>query len=694
MKRKILYIAFGWTIGLLVSAFVLKSNYLLIIPVVLILFLIMKLLFKFHIKEISIVFIVFIMAVGLYCFYESFVYRPIIAYDNSEVSFSGKIVDIREYTGDKGMYTVKGKINGKENATLTVYADLYDCRINDYFKFKGIVKTLQNDYLWNSKDYYKSKGIYLTANELKIYEITANNDFSVTRILKGYTEYAKDFINKNLNEQSGSMLSAMIFGDKSNMSSDDKTLFYRTGIGHIMAVSGLHLVIFCGIFSSIFEMLRLSKFKKFIFLEIIIAAFVICSGFSMSIQRAALMSTISNLAVLFTRKADTLNSICLAFIILTAVNPFSITDPSLILSVAGTFSAGVFAPYLIKNFKEDNFIKRRFKNFVYMFAVSLFVFPFSVIFFGESSFISPIMNIVLTPLCLAALFLALIAVLIIFLNPVFLIEIAGFLCDIVLKCVRFLGKCKFAGMNFGDDIKYILIAAILVCIAIFLMFRKRKILIISIGICMAVTFTSAALDAYLSRDKLNIALLGDKSVDVIVVSKNGNAKVIDISGRKKNYSYALKYLQENNIDSLKGIVIKSNPLQAMSAYNSGFSLIDAGSILLPENTYIRDGAKVCGYTPEFSDFENLNLSFDGIEINIRNTRIFIKYGEFEFICDSKCSDENAVVYAEYENIFDPPPAKAIIVPEYEGSCGYENVVTSRNVHIIAENDGRFKIGGL
>ena len=694
MKRKIVYIAGGWTLGLLVSAFISQSCDIIIIPVVLILFLIMKFLFKFHIKEISAVFAVFIMAAGLYRIYGYFAYKPVIAYDNSEISFSGKIVDIYEYTGDKGRYTVKGKINGKQNAKLTVFADLYDCRINDYFKFKGTVKVFENDYLWNSRDYYKSKGIYLEADELKYYEITENNDFSVIRFFKDYTEYVKDFINKNLNEQPGSMLSAMMFGDKSLMSYDDKALFYRTGIGHILAVSGLHLVLFCGMFSYIFEILKLSKVSKFIFLEIIIGAFALCSGFSHSILRAALMMTISNLAPLFIRKADTLNSICLSFMILTALNPFSVTDPSLILSVAGTFGAGVFAPYLTKNIKEDTFIKRCFKNIVFMFAVSLSVFPFSVIFFGESSLISPIMNIVLTPLCLAALFLALTAELIIFLNPVFLIEISGFLCDIVLKCVHFFGKYKFAGMNFGNEMKYISFAAVLICILIFLMYKKRKILIITIGMCVAVSCSLAVIDAYLSEDKLNIALLGDKSVDVIVVSKNGNAKVIDLSGRKKNNSYAYKYLQENNIYRLEGIVIKSNPLQAMSAYNRGFSLIDAGSILLPVDTYIRNGAKVCGYIPEFSDFEDLNLSFDGIDINIRNTRISIKYGEFELICDSQCSDEKAMVYAEYENIFDPPESTAVVVPGYENSAGLENVVTDKNIHIIAESNGSFKIGGL
>ncbi len=665
-----------------------------IIPVVLIFVVVMKFLFNFGLKEILTIAIVMIMATGLYRIYEFKSYKSVIYYNSKEISFSGKITDIKEYTGDKGSYTVKGKINGKERAEIIVYADLYDCRINDYFKFKGTVKTFENDYLFASKDFYKSRGIFLTTDELKSYEITANNRFSVTWLLKEYTDYVTDFINKNLPEQSGTMLSAMIFGDTSLISSDDKTLFYRTGIGHIMAVSGQHLVIFCGIFIFFLDRTKISRLKKFLFLEIMIIAFSICSGMSPSVLRSAVMMTLVNLAPLFNRKADTLNSICVSFILLTAFNPFSIKDPSLILSVTGTFGAGVFAPYLTDKMKSDTFINRQLKGIVYMFLVSLSVLPFSIIFFGESSFISPIMNIILSPLCMIVLLLVLIAALTIFVEPVFLIKIAGFLCDVVMECVKFVGKFKFSGMNMRSEMIYVSVGVIIFCIIAYLIFKSRKALMISVAISMIVSVCVTGLGWFLSADKLNIALLGDKSIDVMVITKGSNATVIDISGRKKNYRYALKFLQKNNIDSLNGIFIKSNPLQAMSTYNKGFSLIDVGNVFLPIDTYVRDDMKICGYTPEFMDYKDENIIIDNVKININGTRIVVKYGEFEFICDNNCNDEEALVYAEYENIFNPPESTAVIVPEYENISGVENIVTDRNICVIAESDGSFRIGGL
>lgn len=681
--------------GLLVMSFLPIKESLFIIPVVIIITIAMKFLFKQGLKEILVFLIVFILAAGLYRIYEFTYYKPIIYYNNKDISFSGKITDIREYAGDKCSYKVKGKINGKENAEITVYADLYDCSVNDYFKFTGTVKTFENDYLFNSFDFNKSRGIFLTSQEVHTLEITNNSKFSVKRILKSYTDYVTDFIRKNLPENSGTMLSAMLFGDTSSISYDDKTLFYRTGIGHVMAVSGQHLVLFCGIFKFFLDRIKIGRNEKFIFLEVMIAAFSICSGLSQSVLRSALMMTIVNLAQIFKRRADTLNSIGVSMIILTISNPFAIRDPSLILSAAGTFSVGVFAPYLVKNMSEKNYPRRKLKNMICMFWISVSVLPFSIIVFGESSFITPIMNIVITPFCLCALVLVLIAALTVFLNPVFLVKAAGLLCEFVLLAVRFTGKLKFAGMNLSYEMRYVSLLAVVACIVIFLIFKSRKSLVITITACFTVSISVGGVSVFLNEDKLNVAVMGDKGVDVLVVSKGESAAVIDISGRKKNCRYALNYLQESNISETNAIIMKGNPLQAMSMYNNGFSLIETGSIIIPTETFVREDTEICGCKPTFSDYDNYSLKLDDVDIEIHGTRIAVKYGEFEFVCDNSCNDTETDVYAEYgESLFNPPMTKAVIVPQYVNTSNIENVITDRNVHIIAENDGSFKIGGL
>ena len=109
-------------------------------------------------------------------------------------------------------------------------------------------------------------------------KIIPDDKFSLVRILRDYRNYVTDFITSYLPEDESALLTGMLFGDKSLISDDDDELFYRTGIGHVMAVSGLHLVLFCSIFSFVFDKMKLGRISRFVLLEIVMLLFAVCSG--------------------------------------------------------------------------------------------------------------------------------------------------------------------------------------------------------------------------------------------------------------------------------------------------------------------------------------------------------------------------------------------------------------------------------
>ncbi|MDE5648763.1 MAG: ComEC/Rec2 family competence protein, partial [Oscillospiraceae bacterium] len=476
-----------------------------------------------------------------------FVYKPVVNYSSDTVSFSGKILEFTEYSGDKTSYLVKGKINDDVTAKILVYADSYNCRVNDKFYFEGNLKTPENNYLFSQKDYYKSKGIYLISDKVSVLRITQNDNFSIVRILSDYKDYVTEFIVSCLPEDESAMLTGMLFGDKSRISDNDNELFYRTGIGHVMAVSGLHLVLFCGIFAFIFDKMKLGRISRFILLEIAMLLFAVCSGLSLSVMRAAFMMTLVYAAPVFFRYSDTLNSLFISLIILTVGCPFSVRNPSLILSLTGAFGAGVFAPYITDRMKNQNFCQRNIKKVTYMFCVSAVIFPVSVMCFGEGSFFSPLANIFLTPICMASLFLALIASLTVFLKPVILIKIAGLLCHIELKSVRWIGQQEFTYMNFDRNAKIILGILLIFCILTYFIFKNYKTEIVAVMASMVIFCTSVSVLNFVSRNDVKIALLGKDEIDVIVVSHKFSADIIDISGKKDNCRYVCKYLIDSNL---------------------------------------------------------------------------------------------------------------------------------------------------
>lgn len=694
MKRKIVYAGAAWGTGLLTASFLHPAYDFIILPLLVLLFIILKYLFKQKFKEIFLILTVLIVSFSAYRIYDAFVYKPVTGYAGKDISFSGKIIEYTEYSGDKASYLAKGRINDDVTVKITIYTDLYSCRINDKIYFEGTLQIPENDYLFSAGDYYKSKGIYLMSDKVTGVRIEENESFSLVRLLSQYREYVTDFIRSNLPEDESAMLTGMLFGDKSLMSYDDSEMFYRTGIGHVMAVSGLHLVLFCGIFSFMFNKMRIGRKAKFFLLEGVMLLFAVCSGLSVSVLRAALMMTLVHAAPLFFRYSDTLNSLCIALIVLTVTNPFKIRDTSLLLSLTGTYSAGVFAPYMTAKMPDGNGFYRSIRKIAYMFCISAVIFPVSVICFGEGSFFSPFANIFLTPVCMIALFLALIAALTAFLNPVILIKAAGFLCHIELKIVRFIGGQEFTHMFFDRNCRLLCGIILIFCVVTYFIFRNYKIEIASAVVSMVIFCMSASALNFASGKDLSIALLGENEIDAIVVSHNFSADVIDISGGKYNYRYVRKYLEDSNISDINNIMIKSNPYSSMSAYNSQFSLFETENVLLPAGTNIRNDMKICGVLPEFTDYKNITLQYSNYDVNISYTGITVKYGDFIFKCDSCENTGYADVFAEYENLFEPPECRTLIIPEYENEDNKVNAVCETNVVIRADSNAEFSVGGL
>ncbi|MGN1482067.1 ComEC/Rec2 family competence protein [Porcipelethomonas sp.] len=678
----------------MVASLLRPAFYFLIIISAAVLLVLWKFIFKLKIKEVILLLTVFCIAVGYYGTYSSLKYDSVLKYSGKEIYFIGKIIDYQEYSGDKTRYLLKGRINDKETVKIYVYDNTYDFSISDEFYLEGTLKIPENDYLFDSRDYYKSNGIYLVSDKITKSYVTENNGFSLNRILREYRDYVTEFIRSSIPENEASMLTAMLFGDKSGIETDDKTMFYRTGIGHVMAVSGLHLVLFCGIFSYIFKRTGMNKRIQFVLLEVLMLLFAVCSGLSPSVLRAALMMTIVYAAPLFYRHSDTLNSICISLIILTVGCPFSIRNPSLVLSVTGTFSAGVFAPFISDKISGNDFFRKNIRKIVYMFCVSAGIFPVSVICFGEGSFFSPAANIILTPICMAALLLGMISALTVFVKPVLLVKCAGVLCRIVLNSVRLIGNQKFSYISFDGNAKIIAVVLIIFCILTYFIFKNHKMEVISVLCSWVIFCTSISILNYSGRNDVNIALLGDESIDVVIISRGLSADIIDLSGDKYNCQYAVKYLQSENITEINSISIMSKPYQTMAIYNNSMDLFEVRKVLLPSGTFIRQDSYICGTQPEFSDYSNLTVKYNEYTYGIYNSMIYLYYGDFSFACDSSRNIDHVTVFAEYDMLFEPPECKGLIIPEAENSAESSGEICESNIVVRADKNAEFSVRRL
>jgi len=123
-------------------------------------------------------------------------------------------------------------------------------------------------------------------------------------------------------------LTAVLTGDRSYM---DPVVFEnlrQSGIAHLVAVSGMHVVLLTSLL-----MLLLGKSRRTALIAIpLVILFAVMTGASPSTARAALMQTMILSAPLFRRETDKITSLSTALLILLAFNPTVIASVNLQLS--------------------------------------------------------------------------------------------------------------------------------------------------------------------------------------------------------------------------------------------------------------------------------------------------------------------------------------------------------------------------
>lgn len=483
VKRKMVYIGVSYAIGLFFASFITQVSQVFLLAIVLVSgLLIMKYGAGMNLKEICMCGISFIFGVSLYFSYNVLTYEAVIKYAGTEepTEFCGKILDVKEYAGDKSQYRIRGRLDGVQQAEILVYYDSKECDYGDKVTLSGTFEEFENSYIFPSKDYYKSQNIFLEASDIKDFQTEKSNTFSVVKVLRHYRDYISKVFYRVLAEDEADVLNAMMFGAKSGMDSYTKNSLFRMGIGHVMAVSGLHLVLFAEVVRKMLEKFLKNKKVIFVITEIFLVMFCICSGMSMSVMRSFIMLLIVYSADIFERKADTLNSLCIAVIVLTIFKPYTITNSSFLLSVSGVFGTGVVAPYLTGEMKASTKPQRLLRNIVSLLCTTIAVMPVSVMYFDETSLISPVSNLLLVPLCMMAMVTGFIVFFTGGLNIVAIpvLSLGGICCKIVTKVSETAGNFEFTHISFSGE--YTEIFTAIFCIIALLacgIFRTRKSLV-------------------------------------------------------------------------------------------------------------------------------------------------------------------------------------------------------------------------
>ena len=165
------------------------------------------------------------------------------------------------------------------------------------------------------------------------------------RFLTWRHQLLEHFRQQQMDEDAYGVISAMTLGDKTMLSKELKDTYSRVGAAHILALSGLHLMIIYGVITLVIGWHRYHMATQIITV-LAIWAFALLTGLSTSVVRSAFMISIYALLSLGYRERMSVNTLAFVAIVLLAVNPMSIYDLGFQLSFLAVLGIVLIHPLL------------------------------------------------------------------------------------------------------------------------------------------------------------------------------------------------------------------------------------------------------------------------------------------------------------------------------------------------------------
>jgi competence protein ComEC len=146
-----------------------------------------------------------------------------------------------------------------------------------------------------------------------------------------------------LSDNDAVLLTAMITGDRTLLSSSLRVGFERTGSFHMLVVSGLHLGLVAGFIFWLARRLRLPHAPATLLTIAAACAYALFTGFAMPVQRSLWMVSLYFAGRLLFRRRSELNTVGFAALIMLAASPRSVFEASFQMTLLAVVAIGGIA---------------------------------------------------------------------------------------------------------------------------------------------------------------------------------------------------------------------------------------------------------------------------------------------------------------------------------------------------------------
>lgn len=236
-------------------------------------------------------------------------------------------------------------------------------KLGSYVEIEGRLKCFErasNPGQFDAALYYQISGISYRLDQAKITKTTTEYN-RIGETLWQIRKHLSGILSLRLPEKEAALMQTILLGEKGSLDSEIKELYQRSGIAHILAISGLHVSV---LGMGIYRLLRKIgvPVKGAALLSMLLLFFYgAMTGFSVSAMRAILMFGLRMLGEMLQRTYDMLTAIAAAAALLLAGQPLFLKSASFVFSFGCVLGLCVVHPALTMPAAVPQQPKRRIK---------------------------------------------------------------------------------------------------------------------------------------------------------------------------------------------------------------------------------------------------------------------------------------------------------------------------------------------
>ncbi len=420
----------------------------------------------------------------------------------------------------------------------------------------------------SASDYNRSNGIFLTARPKG--QVTHEE----AEMLPWYLYPARwrialtQRLSELFPEDVAAFARALLLGDTEGIDYLTDTAFKRSGIRHVIAVSGLHVSI---LFSLVYFFTGRRKWMTALLGFPALLLFAALAGFSPSITRACIMYSLTILAMLVDREYDPPSALSFAVLVMLLANPWTITHVGFQLSVGCVVGIFLFAPpiqnWLLDRERLGRFRGRRgrlAKWFSLSVSISIgagiITTPLSALYFGTVSLVSVLTNL-LTLWIVTFIFYGILLALV--LSWAFW-QVGGVVAWVVAWTIRYvlvaakiLSAFPLAAVYTQSVYIVLWLVFSYVLLAVFMLQKRKHPLVLGCCCTMALCLVLLASWQEPREDNFRVTMLDVGQGQSILLQSDGRNYLIDCGGDspKAAADEAVALLESQGIRKLDGLIL-------------------------------------------------------------------------------------------------------------------------------------------